>query len=342
MTTVLLTGASGFVGSHLLRHILANTDWKVVCPLTFRHKGIPARMHSALDGHDHTRVHTVMLDLRGPVDSVTMHAMGPIDIIMSVASQSHVDRSIAEPDDFIRDNVAIMNTVLEMARYLRPRLVLQMSTDEVYGPAYDAYRHREWDPILPSNPYSASKAAQEAACISFWRTYGVPVVLTNTMNILGEMQDPEKFVPMIIRNLVNGKPITVHVDPAGVPGSRFYIHARNLADAWVWLAREDQAPVSQYALGADRPDRFHVVGEREVDNIEMVQMIGSILGYPDSYVQGLIQPVDFHSSRPGHDHRYALDGSKIAALGWRAPVSLEDGLESTVRWSLKNSQWLDL
>lgn len=341
---IMITGTSGFVGSHVLRHILATTNWTVVAPITFRHKGLPARMHSALEGHDASRIRTVMLDLRGPVDSVTLHQLGPVDVIMNVASQSHVDRSIAAPDDFIRDNVAIMNTVLDMARHLRPYLLLQMSTDEIYGPAYGDYRHKEWDPILPSNPYSASKAAQEAACISFWRTYGVPVVITNTMNILGEMQDPEKFVPMVIRNLRDGRPVTVHTAPDGTPGSRFYLHARNLADAWVWLTRwyEGVGNVPSYALGEIRPARFHIVGEREVDNIEMVQMIGQLMGYPDSYVQSLIKPVSFHESRPGHDLRYALDGSRLAALGWRAPLPLEESLERTVDWTLVHPEWLDL
>ena len=342
---VLLTGASGFVGSHVLRHILSNTDWDVVCPLTFRHKGLPARMHSALEGHELSRVRTVLLDLAAPVDSVTMHQMGHVDVIMNVASQSHVDRSIATPDEFITDNVRIMNTVLNMARHLRPALLLQMSTDEVYGPAYGDYRHKEWDTILPSNPYSASKAAQEASCVSYWRTYGVPVVITNTMNILGEQQDPEKFLPMIIRSLRDGRPVTVHTAPDGTPGSRFYLHARNLADAWVWLVRFyalGERDVPGYASGAQRPDRFHIVGDREVDNIELVQMVGRLMGYPDSYVQSLIKPVSFHESRPGHDLRYALDGSKLAGLGWRAPVGLEESLERTVRWTLAHPEWLDI
>lgn len=338
---ILLTGASGFVGSHVLRHLLTHTDADIVCPLTFRHKGLPARMHSALEGHEHSRVDVHMLDLRGPVDTVTMHRMGPVDVIMNVASQSHVDRSITDPDNFIQDNVRIMNTVLDMARHLRPSLVLQMSTDEVYGPASGDYRHREWDAILPSNPYSASKAAQEAACISYWRTYGVPVVITNTMNILGEMQDPEKYVPMVIRNLRDGRPVTVHTAPDGTPGSRFYLHARNLADAWLFLMGDLIERVPAYPA-ADRPYRVNIVGEREVDNIKMVQMIGQLLGYPDAYVQSLIKPVSFHESRPGHDLRYALDGSRLAGLGWRAPLSLEESLERTVRWTLAHPEWLDL
>lgn len=341
---VLLTGASGFVGSHVLRHILTTTDWDVVCPVTFRHKGVPARMHSALQDQDPSRVRTVMLDLRAPVDPVTLHAFGGVDVIMNVASQSHVDRSIERPDEFITDNVRIMNTVLDVARRLRPYLLLQMSTDEVYGPAYGDYRHKEWDPVVPSNPYSASKAAQEAVCTSYWRTYGVPVILTNTMNIIGEMQDPEKFLPMIVRNLLDRRPVMVHTAPDGTPGSRYYLHARNLADAWVWLARyyEGVGNVPGYAMGYERPERFHIVGEREVDNTELVRMVGALLGLSAGRVDSLIKPVSFHESRPGHDLRYALDGSRLAERGWRAPLALDESLERTVRWTLEHPEWLAL
>lgn len=348
---VLLTGASGFVGSHTLRHLLVNTDWEIVCPVTFTHKGLPARVQSAVcDQVWQPRVTVVHWDLRSSVDTLTRRAIGPVDVILNVASESHVDRSIEEPVPFIGTNVALMLHVLEFARSLPDlRLLLQMSTDEVYGPAQGDTRHKEWDPVVPSNPYSASKAAQEAVAISYWRTYGVPLVLTNTMNILGEMQDPEKYLPKIIRALW-GRPgdpetVPVHMSSDGRPGSRFYLHARNLADAWLWLTRRYTSggeDVPQFATGATRPERLHIVGEREVDNVELVHLVGASMGLSRDYVQSRIQPVDFHSTRPGHDPRYALDGSKIAALGWRAPYSLEQSLAQTVDWTLKNPDWLDI
>lgn len=340
---ILLTGAAGFVGSHVLRHLLSTTDAKVVCPVSFRHKGLPTRITSAVCDYDwHDRVDIVHWDMRAPADPLTLRALDGCDVIMNVASESHVDRSIEDPVGFTTNNIALMLNVLEVARRIQPRLMLQMSTDEVYGPAYGDHRHKEWEAVVPSNPYSASKAAQEAIGTAYWRTYGVPLVITNTMNILGEMQDPEKFVPMIVRSLRDGKPITVHTAPDGTPGSRFYLHARNLADAWLYLTRwyDGIGNVPSYAMGEQRPARFHIVGDREVGNIAMVHQVAAAMGLEESYAERLIVPLSFHASRPGHDLRYALDGTRLASIGWKAPVSLEESLERTVKWTLEHPEWL--
>lgn len=331
---VLLTGASGFVGSHVLRHLLQNTSVEVVCPVTFRHKGLPPRIWSAQQSvpGSHSRVRTLLMDLRAPIDRVTREMIGPVDIIMNVASESHVERSLSDPAGFVRNNTDVVLSVLEYAREVRPRMVLHMSTDEVFGPAHGEERHTEWSTVRPSNPYSASKAAQEAIVFAYWRSYGVPVVITNTMNIIGETQDPEKFVPKTIRAVLAREPVTVHVSPEGVPGSRFYLHARNLADAWLYLMynHEPQA----YPEHAE-PSRFNIVGEREVFNTEMVHLIADALSR-----DARINPVDFHTSRPGHDLRYALDGSKIEQLGWKAPVPFEESLRKVVLWTRDHREWL--
>lgn len=330
---ILLTGSAGFVGAHVLRHLLTETSAEIVCPVTFRHKGVAPRIWRSMEGHDPHRVFIVPgLDLRAPIDAVTREQIGHIDVIMNVASESHVDRSIEDPGSFIRNNVDLMISILEYARVIQPRMVLQMSTDEVYGPAYGDHRHTEWEGVRPSNPYSASKAAQEAVCFSYWRTYGVPVVITNTMNIIGEMQDREKFVPKTIRAIKEDVPITMHVAPDGTPGSRFYLHARNLADAWVFLM-ENHTP--QKYPDQLQPSRFHIVGEREVSNQEMIELIAQTMGK-----QANIYPLSFHASRPGHDLRYALDGSKLDRLGWKAPVPFEESLRRTVEWTLENPWWL--
>lgn len=336
---ILLTGAAGFVGSHVLRHLLVNTDWEIICPVTFRHQGVPERIKSAMDGQDQSRVQVERLDLRAGIAYLTRKRWGHVDVVMNVASESHVDRSIDVPDAFIDNNVQMMTGVLEYAREAKPSLLLHMGTDEVYGPAYGEHRHKEGEPHRPSNPYSASKAAQEAIAFAYWRTYGVPVVITNTMNIVGELQDPEKFVPKVMKHVAQGKEMTLHASADGIMGSRFYLHARNLADAWLFLVRrylEDGADIPQYASGLDVDlDRWNIVGEREVTNLEMAEMIADFMGKPL-----LWRAVDFHSSRPGHDLRYALDGSKLAAAGWKAPFSLDDSLRKTVQWTLEHPEWL--
>lgn len=337
MKRVLLTGASGFVGSHVLRHILANTDWEVVCLVSFQHRGLTDRIRLAVSGYDddYQRVTVLRHDLTAPISIVLADNIGPIDYVINVASESHVDRSIEAPAPFILNNVALMTTMLDYARMMDIEAFLHVSTDEVYGPAPEGHAHMEWlDVHLPSNPYSASKSAQEAVAYSYWRTYDVPLIITNTMNIVGEMQDPEKFVPMVIRRVLLEQEVPIHASPDGaVIGSRFYLHARNQADGLLF-ALTRQVPSWREA---DFPAKWHIVGEREVNNLEMAAMVAEFVGKPLKY-----DLVDFHSSRPGHDLRYALDGGLIRAAGWEAPFSLEDSLRRTVEWTLRHPEWLNL
>jgi dTDP-glucose 4,6-dehydratase len=359
-TEVLLTGAAGFVGSHLLRRILRDTDWVVHCPVSFKHHGNPERITDVIaecETDDDLsgkaaweRTLITPCDLALPLGPTILERWGSCRYVFNVASSSHVDRSIIEPGSFIQNNVALMTNVLDAARRMDDLdIFLQMSTDEVYGPAAGEHRHREWETILPSNPYSASKAAQEAIAYSYWRTYDLPIVITNTMNIIGERQDPEKFLPMVIRKLLDDEEIIVHADRDGVAGSRFYLHADNLADAWMYLTMHGR-PTS-YSDGDALPPRYNVVGEREIANDELVRTVAHILqrlgalDVPhidvDRYVESLTVYTDFHTSRPGHDLRYALDGGKIRMkLGWMPPTTLQRSLENTVRWYVDNPEWL--
>lgn len=336
MKKVLLTGASGFVGSHVLRHLIVNTDWFIVCPTTFTHKGLQDRIRVALDDipNAYKRVKVIRCDFTSPISSITAHEFGKIDYVINVASESHVDRSIEYPAPFIINNVSLICHLLDWARIAQPEKFLQVSTDEVYGPAPTGYAHQEWvDQHFPSNPYSASKAAQEDICFSYWRTYGIPMAITNTMNIIGETQDPEKFMPMTIKRVLNGEKMAIHASPNGQIGSRFYLHARNQADGLLHVLNQ---PFRTYGE-VDTPERFHIVGEREVDNLEMAQLIAAAVGKPLDY-----ELVDFHSSRPGHDLRYALDGKKMAESGWSLPIPLEESIERTVKWTLEHPEWLNI
>lgn len=332
---VLLTGAAGFLGSHCLRHLLVNTDWHIVCPVSFSHRGLPERLIAMVDRDEWwQRVTTVKCDLSCPINDTTRQVIGAVDYIINFASESHVNRSITDPVPFVRNNVDIALHMLEYARAVRPKAFVQISTDEVYGSAPPGYEHSEWDPIVPSSPYSASKAAQEAIAIAYWRTYNVPVVLVNCMNLFGEMQDPEKYTAMIIKKVLHGGEVPVHVSKTGEIGSRFYLHARTLADAVLFLLRRGQVSVRDRETG--RPDRWHVAGDREVDNLELAQLIAKLLNRELKY-----RFVDFNVDRPGHDLRYALGGAKLAEAGWAAPVSFEDSLRQVVEWSLANPLWTD-
>jgi dTDP-glucose 4,6-dehydratase len=337
MKRVLLTGASGFVGSHVLRHILVNTDWEIVCPTTFTHKGMTDRIRIAVLGvdDDYKRVKVVRCDLTAPISAVTAHEFGKIDYVINVASESHVDRSIELPAPFIINNVSLICHLLDWARIAQPERIVQVSTDEVYGPAPVGHAHKEWlDQHLPSNPYSASKAAQEDIAFSYWRTYDLPITITNTMNIIGEMQDTEKFMPMVIKKVLSGEEMSIHASPTGEIGSRFYLHARNQADGLLHVLTQD---FPKYSDTVAMPERFHIVGEREVNNLEMAQMIADAVGKPLNY-----KLEDFHSSRPGHDLRYALDGKKITDTGWKLPIPLEESIRKTVEWTLAHPEWLSL
>jgi dTDP-glucose 4,6-dehydratase len=339
MKRVLLTGAGGFIGAHALAHFLTNTTWEIVATDSFRHKGKTDRLAQMLESAPHwrPRVQVITHDLAAPFSPQLAARIGHVDYVLAMASESHVDRSITDPVPFVRNNVDVVLSTLEFCRESHPEMVIVVSTDEVYGPVAEwngQPPHREWAPILPSNPYAASKAAQEAIAVSYWRTYGVPVVITNTMNVIGEMQDREKYLPMLISRIAQGETVTVH-GRKGVPfgiGSRHYLHARNAADAWLHIFRK--LPAGQWPRSYE-PDRYNVVGPDRVSNLELAERVAELIGRPLRY-----ELADFHSARPGHDPHYGLDGSKLAAAGWSPPVDFAASLARTVRWTLDHPEWL--
>jgi dTDP-glucose 4,6-dehydratase len=351
MTSVLVSGAAGFIGSHVLKYVLDETDWNVVCLVTFRHKGKSDRLDIALEGHDTSRVKILYHDLQGPISAQTDAAIGPIDYVFSIASDSHVDRSLIEPVEFMQRNVAIITNLAEWARHRDIQSFIHLSTDEVYGPAPLGKAHKEWsDPIKPSNAYSASKAAQEAYLLSCWRAFDLPLIILNLMNQIGQMQDPEKFVPRVLSAAVNGTELLIHAAPDGTIGSRMYMHPRCLASAMVFVAgrfNEDvvlgwpyhdsensTTETLRYSLGGELPFRFHVAGT-EIRNDELALRVAAHTGHDLNW-----RAVDAKTSRPGHDLRYALDDSKIRALGWTPPMTLDQAIGETVQWTMEHPEWL--
>lgn len=330
---VLLTGASGFVGAHILKHILKHTDWDVVCLSTFTHHGIQDRITFATEEYDPemSRVKVILCDLSSPISSVTSKKIGKIDYVINSASESHVDRSVDSPTPFIINNVALICNLLDWARDANLEKFVQISTDEVYGP-YQNRKSVEWDPHLPSNPYSASKAAQESIAFAYWRTYNIPLIITNTMNIIGEAQGVEKFTPMVIKRLLNNEPVDIHTYDGGKIGSRHWIYAGNKASAIVHILKTVQP-----LLPADssKPERFNIAGDDHFTNLQWAEMISEIMG------TGLWYNLkDSSISRPGYDPSYALDDLKLRSLGWTPDYDLKESLDSTVMWYLNNSEWL--
>jgi dTDP-glucose 4,6-dehydratase len=321
----------------MLEHILKNTDWEVVGVASWEHKGTPERIEEVLEGHPEFRERLTIIthDLNALFPERTKARIGKVDYILNIASDSHVDRSITDPVPFVKNNVNIALTMLELAREVEPKAFLQFSTDEVYGAAPDGVNHKEWASMLPSNPYSASKVCQEAIAISYWRTYGVPLIITNTMNLIGPFQDPEKYTAQLIRKISRGEEVTVH-GADGRIGSRYYLHARNAADAILHILK-NVTPVKYKEDVVDRPDRFNIVGEVELDNLALAEKVATILEKPLRY-----RLVDFHSitTRPGHDRRYALDGEKLREFGWSVPVDFDQSLESYIKWTLNHPVWL--
>lgn len=329
-THILVTGGAGFIGSHLIEHLLVNTNWKITVLDGLTYAADTGRLYDSTY-YDPIRTRVFWHDLNSPIPDTLAKRIGHVDFIINSASASHVDRSIESPTDFVLNNTRLILNMLDYAREL-PSLqaFLQVSTDEVYGPMLDNKPHVEWSTILPSNPYSASKAAQEAICIAYWRTYGVPIVITNTMNNFGERQHPEKFVPKTIRALQRGEKVTIHGNISNI-GSRFYMHARNHADALLYLLNHNV--VVSYP-SSTRPARFNVVGDIRLSNLEMAKLLAVELNKNLDY-----ELVDFHRSRPGHDPHYGLDGSKLTTLGWVPPLNIHASLSRTVAWMAKHPEW---
>lgn len=331
---ILITGIGGFIGSHFLDHVLVHTDWDVIGIDSFRHKGISERVAESKNFHENChRVRIFTHDLTAPFSDVLVKKIGDVDFVINFASQSHVDRSITDPVPFVENNIRLMLNVLEYVRQAQPGKFIQIGTDEVYGPTDGEHNHPEWSAILPSNPYSASKAAQDAICIGHWRTYGVPLILTNIMNTFGERQDPEKFVPMVINKILKGERVKIHSDAkTGRSGARFWLHARNTSDALLFML--NSCSVDKYPRTA-RPERFNIVGEKQISNLEIAQMIARFMGK-----ELLYDMVDAETSRPGHDLYYGLDGEHLKSQGYEFPVNLETSMKKTIDWTLANTRWL--
>lgn len=321
---VLVTGGCGFIGHHLVEFLLQRTSWDIVVidKLTYAAKGL-SRLDD-IDTMDRVRVCT--WDLSHPLSLGMVHELGDINVIVHMAAETHVDNSIETPVSCIENNVMSTVHMLEFARQL-PNLTkfLYFSTDEVYGPALGDTMYSEWDRHNPTNPYSASKAAGEGIALSYYNTYKTPIVVCNVMNVFGERQHVEKFIPNCIKKINNNEVVDIHCYPGcEKAGTRFYIHAKHVASAVFFL-------LENAVIG----EKYNITGEKEVDNLELAQMIAFFMGKELKY-----NMVDFHSSRPGHDLRYSLNGDKLHKMGWKPSSTFCETLKGVVEWTVDNPKWL--
>lgn len=327
---VLITGTAGFVGHYVVDKIIKETDWEIVGLERLSYSGNLNRL-SHIDTKG--RYMSIHHNLQSPIGDMLQKQIGQVDYIIHIGANSHVDRSIEDPLSFVMDNVVGTCNILNFARTLPDlKCFLYFSTDEVFGPAPDGVKYDEYDRYNSTNPYSATKAGGEELAVAFRNTYGVPVVVTHTMNVFGDRQHPEKYIPKCIRFVNNGETIQIHSDETlTVPGSRHYIHGEDVADGVLFILKN---LVPSKVSKSDACPKYNLVGPEEVNNLELAQMIADVMNKPLKY-----ELVNFHSSRPGHDLRYAISGDRLAKAGWVPKASLRQRISEVVEWTLDNKMW---
>ncbi|MGJ8609457.1 MAG: dTDP-glucose 4,6-dehydratase [Octadecabacter sp.] len=326
---ILITGGAGFIGSAVVRHAIA-AGHSVVNLDALTYAACLDNVASAADSPNYA---FEKVDIRDRAELDRVFAQHQPDAVMHLAAESHVDRSIDGPGDFIETNITGTYQMLEAARaYWMARDKFDgfrfhhISTDEVFGSLGDTGQFTETTPYDPRSPYSASKAASDHLVRAWAETYGLPVVMTNCSNNYGPFHFPEKLVPVVILRALAGEPIPV------------YGEGLNVRD---WLYVEDHADALLTVLQKGELNRsYNIGGENEARNIDLVQMICAILDAKRPKDTGYAEQITYVTDRPGHDLRYAIDPTRIAnELGWRPSVTLEQGLELTVQWYLDNEDW---
>ncbi len=334
--TFIVTGGAGFIGSAVVRTIIESSDDTVINVDKLTYAG---NLDSLQDVADSPRYHFVQADICDGAAMAEVFAKHQPDAIMHLAAESHVDRSIDGPGEFIQTNIVGTYTLLEVARAYWNGLLDEkkqafrfhhVSTDEVYGSLGDEGMFLETTPYDPSSPYSASKASSDHLVRAWQRTFGLPVVLTNCSNNYGPYQYPEKLIPLILQKARAGEVLPI------------YGTGENIRD---WLYVDDHARALILVMKQGRPgETYNIGGHNEVTNIDVVKTLCAILDRREPAKDGrpYAELITFVTDRPGHDMRYAIDAGKIQQeLGWTPEETFETGLEKTVDWYLGNQIWID-
>ena len=315
MNTLLITGSAGFIGSNFLRLTLRERDYKIISLDKLTYAG---NLNSISDLLDHPNHEFIQGDIADH-DLVEEIMQKGVDRIINFAAESHVDRSIEDPDVFIRSNINGVHNLLEAARRHQIKKFLQISTDEVYGELGETGFFTEDTPIEPSSPYSSSKAAADLLVQAWHRTFGLNTNITRCSNNYGPYQFPEKLIPVLISKALADQPIPIYGDGSNV---RDWIHVED--HNWAVLdVLEKGASGRVYNIGSNN----------EQSNLNLAKKLLDVLGKPHSLLT-------FVKDRPGHDWRYAIDSSRLQnELGWKPRYPLEKGLQQTIQWYQDNEAW---
>ena len=327
---ILVTGGAGFIGSSVVRLAISRGASVVnVDAVTYA-----ACLNNVANVADHPNYAFEQVDIRDREALANVFAKHTPDAVMHLAAESHVDRSIDAPADFIETNITGTFNMLEAARSYwqaqgRPVTFRfhHVSTDEVFGSLSRTGMFNETTPYDPRSPYSASKASSDHLVRAWHETFGLPIVLTNCSNNYGPFQFPEKLIPLVILNALMGKPLPIYGDGENI---RDWLYVEDHADALLLV-------LEQGAVGRN----YNIGGENERTNLEMVETLCAILDRLSPRDRGsYTELITFVTDRPGHDARYAIDPARIRdELGWRPSVTVEGGLEKTVHWYLDNEDW---
>jgi dTDP-glucose 4,6-dehydratase len=333
MKKILITGGAGFIGSALIRHVIGNTPDAVVNVDKLTYAG---NLQSLVSVAENQRYRFEHVDICNAAEVARVFEQHQPDAVMHLAAESHVDRSITGPAEFIQTNIVGTYTLLEAARNHWNKLegdkkanfrFHHISTDEVYGSLGAEGFFTEDMPYEPNSPYSASKASSDHLVRAWHHTYGLPVVTTNCSNNYGPYHFPEKLIPLVILNAVNGKPLPI------------YGKGDNIRD---WLYVDDHARALHLVMNKGRlGETYNIGGWNEKTNLEVVHGICSILDELRPQGAPHAKLITYVKDRPGHDQRYAIDASKLEReLGWKPQETFETGLRKTVEWYLSNDAWI--
>lgn len=312
---LLITGGSGFMGSNVIRYFLAKYTDYTVCNLdALTYAGNPKNLSDIEHDSRYTFIHGNIEDEQ-LVEKI-FSDFKP-DAVINYAAETHVDRSIMEPKAFLTTEIFGTYTLLEVVRTHGAGRYIQVSTDEVYG-SIESGAFTEESCFEPNSPYSAAKAGADHLCRAYWKTYKTPVIVTHSCNFYGPYQYPEKIIPLFITNLLEGTKVPLYGD------------GKNVRE---WIYTEDHcAAIDAILHKGDDGGVYNIGTGDEITNIDLTKKIFALLGKGDEMIESV-------KDRPGHDRRYAIDSSKLRALGWQPKVSFDNGLAKTVEWYRGNDEW---